>query len=165
MLTALNNKQAAQRKEVHSLKERYNNLINAEKQLNIENEVYNVMRQVYDLERIKESLEVRNTEQKEELVRLTTNTDYVNQCETLQKEIFKQKKKHKMLLKLQKEEEDNFKDKFDALNDVVEQRHMLKTGINKAKNVQRNKFKTDSPDFNNKSMKRVTSHAMITNPS
>lgn len=35
------------------------------------------MRVVYELERVKESLEIRNREQKDELVRLTTNTDYV----------------------------------------------------------------------------------------
>ena len=91
------------------------------------------MRIVYELERIKESLELRNKEQKDELVRLTTNTDYVQQCETLQKEIQKQRKKHKLLNKMKRDEEENFKEKFDMLNDVVEQRHVLRTGINAAK--------------------------------
>lgn len=62
---------------------------------------------------------------------------------------------------MKKDEEENFKDKFDLLNDVVEQRHVLRTGINAAKQQNVKRFKTDSPDFGSKSMKRVTSQAAI----
>ena len=56
----------------------------------------------------------------------------------LMKELTKQKEKYKMLTKYKKEEDENFKIKFQQLVSVEEERHKIKENINSAKYVSNN---------------------------
>lgn len=65
---------------------------------------------------------------------------------------------------VQRNEEENFKDEFKALNDCISYRHNLKIGINEAKHSHAASIKFNSSlPATTKNMKRVTSQAVLKN--
>jgi hypothetical protein len=74
-------------------------------------------------------VEQRNKEQKMVLDSLTKDTEYEEQMEILSRDINKWKNKYKLLTTYEKEEENNFKAKFEMLISVEESRARIKGSI------------------------------------
>lgn len=78
----------------------------------------------------------RNEDQKKEIGMLDKGSEIEEQEEIVKREISKQKQMYKMLTKHKKEEDENFKSKFQLLVVAEETRAKLKEDIQNAKIVE-----------------------------
>lgn len=79
------------------------------------------------------ALKTLNKDQQAALSLLTKDTEYEEQISSITQEIGKWKQKYKVLEKYKREEEINFKSKFDSLMNAEENRFKMKMSVNQLK--------------------------------
>lgn len=119
----------SQQQVIKSLKTKIATMANVEKNTIMDNKIVEVERENQKLKHQIKTIEGRNQDQRNELQILTKDTEYEEQIEGLQREINKWKDKNKLLTNYQKEEDENFKKKFDLLINVGENRSKIKETI------------------------------------
>ncbi|CDW90786.1 UNKNOWN [Stylonychia lemnae] len=118
-----------QKQNIKSLKNKLEAVTNVQRNTDIENQTLDLERQNKERMKLFNSLMNRNEEQKRELQMLNEDTEFGHQMDQINRELAKWKDKHKMLAQYKKEEDMNFKSKFDHLMKVEQERSRIKEAI------------------------------------
>eukprot|EP00347_Sterkiella_histriomuscorum_P001902 403370230 len=118
-----------QQREIVSLKNRLEALDTVQKVTDIDNQVADLERQNKQTKKQFKILELRNHDQQKSLNLLTQDTEYEEQMNQLKREINKWREKHQMLAIYKKEEDAAFKQKFEQMVDINQERHKIKQSI------------------------------------
>ncbi|CDW89909.1 UNKNOWN [Stylonychia lemnae] len=119
----------AQQREIISLKNKLEALTSTEKVTEMENMVLNLERQNKEAKKQVKVINSINQDQKKAMQMLSKDTEYEEQMFQLKKELVRWKEKHTMLFQYKKEEDQFFKQKFEQLVSVQENRHKIKESI------------------------------------
>lgn len=134
-------------------------LENVQRLTDMENEASDLMRMIANKDEEFRGLKEQGDNQLKELTSIQGNAEYTEQTEELSNEIKKWKSKYKLMQQYSREEEQNFRGKFDLLNQVNENRFRMKEMIIEAKHMppvaSMRSYRSEVP--NKKSLARVSS--------